>query len=101
MGFFITPANIQLSIGLIAILLALVIWRNYMLKERRAARAYTYLVILSREGSTEASSNRIALSIDLYAAKQLKQEIALHVNERYRGSLPALMSEAQSKGFRG
>jgi len=76
-------------------------WWYFKLKARRLAKAYTYLMILKRNGSTIDSSNRIALSIDMFAADQLKPSTMLHVNQVFNGNPAALISEARSQGFRG
>lgn len=96
-----TPTNIRIAVGLVALLLVAGIWRHFRTREIRAARAYTYLALLGREGSSEEVANRMALTTDMFAARQLKREIALHVDSAYSGSLPAMISAAKSKGFRG
>ncbi|NVN89645.1 MAG: hypothetical protein HXX11_03500 [Desulfuromonadales bacterium] len=82
-------------------LVAVGVWRYSKLKIRRIARAYTFLTILGRNGSTVDSSNRIAATIDMFAAKQLKEPVAVHVDNVFKGSPQALLSEAKTKGFRG
>lgn len=77
------------------------VWRYSKLKVRRVARAYTFLTILGRSGSTVDSSNRIASTIDMFAANQLKEPIMLHVVDVFEGSQQALLLEARAKGFRG
>jgi len=96
-----TPVNIQISVGLMALLLAVGIWRHVKSKEMRVARAYTYLAILKRQGSTEEVANMVALTTDGYGARQLKREIALHIDEKYNGSQQAMISDAKAKGYRG
>lgn len=86
---------------LITGLLVAAVWWYFKLRGLRLARAYTYLMILKRDGSTEASSNRIAISVDMYAANQLKTTSLRHVVTEYKGSRSALIAEAKSKGFRG
>lgn len=86
---------------LIPCLLAVGGWWYLKLRGLRLARAYTYLMILGRSGSTPESSNRMALAIDMYAANQLKPTTTSHINEAYHGSPPALLAEARSQGFRG
>lgn len=82
-------------------LLVITVWWYFKLKGRRLARAYTYLVILKRPGSTVESSNWVAFSIDMYGANQIKQAIRDHVNEVFNGNQPALIAEARAQGFRG
>lgn len=88
---------------LITVLVVAVIgvWRHFRLKERRIARAYTFLTILKRDGSTVDSSNRMALTIDMFAANQLKARTALHIDKVFNGKHLALISEARAQGFRG
>jgi len=88
---------------LIAVLAVAVIgvWRHFRLKERRIARAFTFLAILKRDGSTVDSSNRMALTIDMFAANQLKPRTTLHIDEVFNGNHLALISEARAQGFRG
>jgi hypothetical protein len=77
------------------------IWWYFKLRERLLARAYTFLVILKRPESTVESSNWVALSIDMYAASQVRQAIGEHVDLAFNGSRPALLAEARAQGFRG
>lgn len=77
------------------------VWWYFKLKGRLMARAYTYLVILKRPGSTVESSNWVAISIDMYGANQVKQAIREHVDQVFNGSQPALLAEARAQGFRG
>lgn len=86
---------------LLAGLLIVGVWWHFKLKGRRIARAYTYLMILERDGATIDGSHRVALSIDMFAANQLKPRTMLHVNEVFKGSHLALITEARSQGFRG
>jgi len=91
----------MMYVGVIVCLLAAGVWWFFNMRVIRLARAYTYLRILARAGSTPESSNRIALSIDMYAANQMKPTTTSHVNDVYQGSQPALLADAKSKGFHG
>ena len=86
---------------LLECLLIVSVWWYFKLKGRRIAKAYTYLMIIKRPGATEDSANRIALSIDMFGANQLKPLTMLHVNEVFNGNKQALISKARSQGFRG
>lgn len=77
------------------------VWWYFKLKHRLLVRAYTYLVVLKRPGSTVESSNWVSLSIDMYAANQVKQASMEHVDEVFNGSRAALLAEARAQGFRG
>ncbi len=77
------------------------VWWYFKLKGRLLARAYSYLVLQKRPGSTVESSNWMALSIDMYAANQVKQAMREHLDQVYGGSRPALLAEARAQGFRG
>lgn len=82
-------------------LLMAALWWHFKRRGRRLARAYTYLVILKRPGSTVESSNWVAQSIDLYAANQVKQHTRQHVDEVFNGSGAAMIAEAKAQGFLG
>ncbi|ABL00230.1 hypothetical protein Ppro_2625 [Pelobacter propionicus DSM 2379] len=77
------------------------VWWYFKLKGRLLARAYSYLVLQKRPGSTMESSNWMALSIDMYAANQVRQATKEHVDVVFNGSRQALIAEARAQGFRG
>jgi hypothetical protein len=85
----------------LTIVFTVALWWYFKLKGRRLARAYSYLVLQKRPGSTIESSNWMALSIDMYAANQVKQAMREHLDQVYGGSRPALLAEARAQGFRG
>lgn len=76
-------------------------WWYAKRREMLLARAYTYLVILKRPGSTVESSNWVTHSIDMYGARQIRKAIREHVDEVYSGSRAALIAEARAQGFLG
>lgn len=64
-------------------------------------RASTYLMALAQTDTTPETANRLAFSIDSYAAYHLRTAALYHLNEVYNGSRLAMISEARLKGFRG
>lgn len=89
------------TVLLIGGILLAALWWFFKLRGRRLARAYSYLVVLKRPGSTVESSNWVALSIDMYAANQVKRVARQHVDEAFNGSRAALIAEARAQGFLG
>jgi hypothetical protein len=77
------------------------VWFLTVLRGRLVVRASTYLMALSQEDATTISANRLASSIDTYAANQLRHGAMFHVNEVFNGSRLALISEARLRGFNG
>lgn len=64
-------------------------------------RASTYLMAIAQNDATPETANRLAFSIDSYAAYQLRTAALYHLNEAYSGSRLAMISEARLRGFRG
>jgi len=65
-------------------------------------RASTYLMALDTQAdTTPETANRLAFSIDSYAAYQLRTAALYHLNQAYSGSRLAMISEARFRGFRG
>lgn len=64
-------------------------------------RASTYIMALAQHDATPEIANRLAFSIDSYAAYQLRPAALYHLNEAYSGSRLAMISEARLRGFRG
>lgn len=64
-------------------------------------RASTYLMALAQTNTTPETANRLAFSIDSYAAYHLRAAALHHLNETYKGSRLALISEARLRGFTG
>lgn len=77
------------------------IWFLVVLRGRLIVRASTYLMALQQDGATTASANRLASSIDSFAANQLRNGAMYHVNEVFNGSRLAMISEARLRGFKG
>lgn len=73
----------------------------FALRGRLTVRASRYLMALSQPDATPELANRLALSIDTYAAKQLLPETRYHLNEVFNGNRLALISEARLQGFSG
>lgn len=73
----------------------------FALRGRLTVRASTYLMALSQPNATPELCNRLALSIDTYAAKQLLPETRYHLNSVFNGNSLALISEARLQGFIG
>lgn len=72
-----------------------------VLRGRLTVRASSYLLAMSRPNATPELCNRLALSIDAYAAKQLLPETRYYLNEFFNGNRLALISEARLQGFMG
>lgn len=71
-----------------------------LFKGKLTVRASTYLIKVSC-GATQEEANRIALSIDTYAAQKLIAPTLQHVASDYNGLQAALVSAARLKGFLG
>lgn len=76
-------------------------WYWSMIRGRLLVRASTYLMSLERPDATPELANRLALSIDHYATKELMQGSLFHCQEVFNGRQLALISEARLRGFRG
>lgn len=76
-------------------------WFIFALRGRLTVRASTYLMVLSQTGATRYSANKLALSIDSFAATHLRNAAMYHVNEVFGGSRLSLISEARLQGFLG
>jgi len=86
-------------IGLVLAFAAFYWWT--MLRAKLFVQASTYLLQLDISGLSPEHANRLALSIDLYAAKALTQGALCHCQELFCGKQLALISEARLRGFRG
>lgn len=76
-------------------------WYWSLLRGRLLVRASTYLMHMERPDATPELCNRLALSVDLYAAKQLAPGALYHCREVFGGHQLALISEARLQGFIG
>jgi len=76
-------------------------WYWSLLRGRLLVRASAYLTHMKRPDATPELCNRLALSIDLYAAKELMPGSLFHCQELFNGRQLALISEARLQGFRG
>lgn len=72
-----------------------------LLRGRLTVRASAYMLALSQQNATPELANKLAMSIDTYAARQLQSETSFHLNEFYNGNRVALISAARLHGFNG
>jgi len=77
------------------------LWFLIVLRGRLLVRAATYIMALQQDGATTDSANRVASSIDSFAANKLRSWAMTHVYESFSGSRLALISEARLRGFNG
>lgn len=73
----------------------------FVQRGKLTARASTYLIALEQPDATQLFANKLALSIDTYAAKELLPGTIYHLNEVFNGNKLALISEARLRGFIG
>ncbi|TGU70314.1 hypothetical protein E4633_19190 [Geomonas terrae] len=98
-GIFTTCRTCLMSIPLTIKLIKLSFF--FAFRGKITVRASTYLIMLSLPDATPESANKLALSIDTYAAKELLPGTLSHLNEMFNGSHLALISEARLRGFHG
>ncbi len=77
------------------------VWFLLAKRGKITVRASTYLMALAEADATPEAANRLAFSIDSYAAYQLRSSAIYHLNEVYSGSRLAMISEARLRGFAG
>lgn len=90
-----------MPIIIVVVIIAGAVYVWSMFRAKLFIQASTFLMYMSRPDVTPEIANGIALSIDLFAAKELAPGARHHCQELFNGQQLALISEARLRGFRG
>jgi hypothetical protein len=99
-GNLLKTLSIRINAFLVFVLSRIGVALFVIKRGRLTVRASTYLLLIEG-GADVLEANKAALSIDTYAACELRRGAVFHLEERYQGKQLALISAARLNGFLG